>query len=293
MAEPPFSSSASPSLPPSSAPRALADNAPAPAGHAAPRRVVLVTGAAKRLGRHIALHLATQGWDVALHCHRSLPQAQATAQEVRALGVRAAVLAADLADEAATRALLPAAVAALGQVDAVVNNASVFAYDDARSVSHASLAQHWRTNTAAPVLLAQALAEHLQERASSAAAAPQGCVVNLLDQKLFNPNPDYFAYTLSKAALLEATRLLAQALAPRVRVCGVAPGLTLTSELIAPERLQQLQAQMPLGHGVAPEDVAQAVAYLLSARSVTGHVLVVDAGSHLFPATRDFAFLPS
>jgi NAD(P)-dependent dehydrogenase (short-subunit alcohol dehydrogenase family) len=118
-------------------------------------------------------------------------------------------------------------------------------------------------------------------------------VVNLLDQKLFNPNPDYFAYTLSKAALLEATRLLAQALAPSVRVCGVAPGLTLTSELIAPERLQQLQASTPLGHGVAPADVAQAVAYLLGARSVTGHVLVVDAGSHLFPATRDFAFLAS
>jgi len=251
----------------------------------ASRPVVLVTGAAKRMGRHISLHLAAQGWDVAIHCHRSTAEADATAAELHARGARTAVLCADLADEAATRALLPAAVAQLGRVDAVVNNASLFEYDDARSSTPASLERHWRPNTAAPLLLAQALAAHLEARG----AAP-GCVVNLLDQKLYNPNPDHFAYTLSKAALLEATRLLAQALAPRVRVVGVAPGLTLTSDQIDPAQLACLQAATPLGHGVHPDDIAEAVAYLLRARSVTGHVLVVDAGSHLAPAARDFAF---
>lgn len=258
----------------------------------APRRpVVLVTGAGRRIGRAIALRLAAAGHDVAVHCRASRQEADATAAQARALGARAEVVVADLADEAACRSLLRQVLGRFGQADAVVNNASLFEYDDARHASPALMERHWRANTAAPVLLAQALAAHLDDRAAAGEVGVQGCVVNLLDQKLVNPNPDYFSYTLSKAALREATVLLAQALAPRVRVVGVAPGLTLGSELIDAGRLAQLQQATPLGRGVQPEDVADAVAYLLGARAVTGAVLVVDAGSHLRPAPRDFAFL--
>lgn len=255
---------------------------PAPSS---PRRVALVTGAAKRLGREIALDLARHGWDVAVHCHRSVDAAQATATEVRALGVRAEVLPADLADEAACRALLPQAVAALGQVDAVVNSASLFEYDDAASFNYAHLERHLRANTAPAVVLAQALAEHV------AARDVRGVVANLLDQKLWNPNPDFLSYTLSKAALEAATKLLALALAPRVRVAGVAPGLTLASEWLTGERFEQAHQLSPLGRASTPEDVAGSVRFVLDNTSITGTTLLVDGGQHLTRFARDFSMM--
>jgi NAD(P)-dependent dehydrogenase (short-subunit alcohol dehydrogenase family) len=203
--------------------------------------VALVTGAALRIGRVIALELAGHGFDVAIHTRQDPEAAEDTAAQARALGAAATVFAADLSQEAACRALLPAVVAGMGRVDALVNNASVFQYDDAASAAPAAMDWHWRVNTAAPVLLAQALATQV------AAQGGTGCVVNLLDQKLWNPNPDHFSYTLSKAALREATVLLAQALAPAVRVVGVAPGVTLPSgpmterEFAAAHRLTPLQ----------------------------------------------------
>jgi len=251
--------------------------------------VVLVTGAARRLGRAIALHLAAQGWDVALHYRRSVAEAEATADEGRAAGARVAALRADLADETQCRALLPAAVAALGRVDAVVNSAALFEHDEAAGFSYATLDRHLRANTGPAIVLAQALFNHLD-------ALPghprQGAVVNLLDQKLFNPNPDHLSYTLSKAALQMAGTVLAQALAPRVRVNAVAPGLTLGSETIDDARLGTLQAATPLQRGVRPEDVAAAVRLLLENPAITGSTLLVDAGSHLAPMARDFAFHP-
>ena len=169
---------------------------------------------------------------------------------------------ADLDDEAQARALLPAVVQHFGRVDAVVNNASLFEHDDARTVTAASLAAHVASNTAAPMLLAQALAAQLQQRGA------QGAVVNLLDQKLWNPNPDFLSYTLSKAALQAATTLLAQALAPQLRVVGVAPGLTLTSHLLPQEKFEQLHKMSPLGRSSTPADVAQRVKFALeNARS--------------------------
>ena len=251
----------------------------------ASRPVALVTGAARRLGRAIALELASNGHDVALHYRHSQAEAEATLTELRGLGARAHGFPADLADEAACRELVPAIVAAMGRLDAVVNNAATFEHDDAQSFGHAAMERHWRANTAPAVLLAQALHAHLATRPGAT-----GCVVNLLDQKLWNPNPDHFSYTLSKAALQAATVLLAQALAPRVRVCAVAPGLTLASELIDAERLASLQARTPLQHGVAPEDVAKSVRFLIETGSITGSTLLVDAGSHLVRLARDFAF---
>ncbi len=252
-----------------------------------PRPVVLVTGAARRVGRAIAIEMARAGYDIALHYRSSATECEASAAYVRALGVRGECFQADLADEAACRALLPAVAARLGRIDAVVNNASHFAYDNAESFSYAAMEIHWRANTAPAVVLAQALAAHLK------GCSETGCVVNLLDQKLANPNPDYFSYTLSKAALDAATTMLAQALAPAVRVCGVSPGLVLESEFITSPRLQALQQATPLAQGVAPEHVAQAVRFLLENPSITGVNLVVDSGSHLAPARRDFAFLGS
>jgi NAD(P)-dependent dehydrogenase (short-subunit alcohol dehydrogenase family) len=258
-----------------------------------PRPVVLVTGAARRLGRAIALDLASHGWDVALHYRHSTAEAEATAAELRAIGARVQPLPADLADEAACRALLPAAVQALGRVDAVVNSASMFEHDTPASFQYATLERHLRANTAPALVLAQALADHLAEPpAAHAAGGRTGAVVNLLDQKLFNPNPDHLSYTLSKAALQMATTLLAQSLAPRVRVNAVAPGLTLGSDDIDDARLAALQARTPLGRGVQPADVAAAVRLLLESPAITGSTLLVDAGSHLAPAARDFAFQP-
>src|SRR5580765_4622698 len=184
------------------------------------RPVVLVTGASRRIGRAIALELAAHGYDLALHTHRDADEAAAVLAEAQALGARAEAFACDLADEAACGALLPRVAAALSRIDAVVNNASLFEHDDIASFGHAKLAAHWQVNTAAPLLLARALHAHLQ------GSERPGCVVNLLDQKLCNPNPDHLSYTLSKAALSCATTLLAQALAPAVRVVGVAPGIT-------------------------------------------------------------------
>jgi NAD(P)-dependent dehydrogenase (short-subunit alcohol dehydrogenase family) len=248
--------------------------------------VVLITGSARRLGREIALHLAeTGGWTLALHCHRSQTEAQALAEELAGRGVDAAVFAADLADEAACEALLPAVQARFGRVDAVVNNASLFEYDDVAGFSHANLERHWRANTAPAILLARALHRQLE------AAGGQGCVVNLLDQKLWNPNPDYLSYTLSKAALESAQTLLAQALAPRLRVCGVAPGVTLASGPMNDSEFQAAHKLTPLQRSSTPQDIARAVRFLLDSPAITGTTLLVDGGQHLAAQARDVMFL--
>jgi NAD(P)-dependent dehydrogenase (short-subunit alcohol dehydrogenase family) len=250
------------------------------------RPVVLVTGAARRVGRAIVLELARQGFDVALHYRRSHDEAQATAADARALGAKALCFAADLSDEAACRALVPAVAQAMGRLDAVVNNASHFEYDNAETFSFAAMDAHWRANTAPAVLLAQALAAHLR------GCSETGCVVNLSDQKLWNPNPDYLSYTLSKAALEAATTLLAMALAPQVRVVGVAPGVTLISGAAMDEPgFDAAHRRTPLGRSSTPEDVARTVRFAIESRAITGTTILVDGGQHLAAQSRDVAFL--
>lgn len=249
------------------------------------RPVALVTGSAKRLGRAIALELAAHGFDLAVHYRGSEAEAHQVVEEIRRLGAQAHAFAADLADEAATVALLPAVLEQFGRVDAVVNNASLFEYDDLESFSHAGMERHWRANTAPAVLLARALHAHLKS------TERRGCVVNLLDQKLWNPNPDYFSYTLSKAALEAATTLLAQALAPTLRVCGVAPGVTLASGPMDEAAFQAAHRLTPLQRSSTPEDIARAVRFLVESPAITGTTLLVDGGQHLSAQARDVMFL--
>jgi NAD(P)-dependent dehydrogenase (short-subunit alcohol dehydrogenase family) len=260
------------------------------------RPVALVTGAARRIGRVIALELAHAGFDIALH-HRgtdsqSHMDAQATAGELRAAGVRVELFDADFSDVSATSALLPAVAESFGRVDAVVNSASRFEYDSPTQFSPELLESLIRSNTAAPIMLAQALAAQV----ATQAALPDGlrstpCVVNVLDQKLSNPNPDYLSYTLTKAALQHATVLLAQALAPAVRVCGVSPGITLVSGPMDDEQFAKAHRLTALGHSSTPEDIARAVRFLLESPAITGIDLLVDGGQHLVGQPRDVLFL--
>jgi NAD(P)-dependent dehydrogenase (short-subunit alcohol dehydrogenase family) len=246
--------------------------------------VALVTGGAQRIGRAIALALAEDGWDVAVHYGRSAAEAAETVRAIEALGRRAAALGCDLADAAAVRMLPARCAQALGALTCVVNNASLFEYDSAADFSPELLARANAINVAAPVLLAQALAAQLP-------AGRQGVVINLLDQKLFNPNPDFLSYTMSKAALKEATVLLARALAPRVRVVGIAPGITLPSGDQSDAGFAAAHTKTPLGRSSSPEDIAQAVVFVVHAAAITGTTLLVDGGQHLVPSDRDVMFL--
>ncbi len=246
--------------------------------------VVLVTGAAQRIGREIALHLAASGWRVAVHYRSSAADAEATVAAIQAAGGTAQAFAADLAEETACNALVPAVRAAFGRVDAVVNNASLFEFDDVASFSAARMEAHWRANTMPAILLARALHAAL-------APAQRGCVINILDQKLWNPNPDYLSYTLSKAALEAANTLLAQALAPRLRVCGVAPGVTLLSGEMSGAEFDASHTMTPLQRSSTPADVARAVRFLLESPAITGTTLLVDGGQHLQAQGRDVMFL--
>jgi NAD(P)-dependent dehydrogenase (short-subunit alcohol dehydrogenase family) len=247
-------------------------------------RTVLVTGGARRLGRSIALDLAAAGWQVAIHYRDSEHAARQTVEECRQ-HAPAEAFHAELADETHPRELFEHVLARFGQVDAVVNNASQFQHDNAESFGHASLLNHLAINTVAPILLAQCLAAHLRTRDGT------GVVVNLLDQKLWNLNPDFFSYTLSKAALQAATTMLAQGLAPHVRVVGVAPGLTLTSHMLSQAKFEELHKLSPIGRSSTPEDVAHAVRFALENGAITGTTLLVDGGQHLMKFERDFSLM--
>jgi NAD(P)-dependent dehydrogenase (short-subunit alcohol dehydrogenase family) len=259
-----------------------------------PVPTVLVTGAARRLGREIALALAAAGWRVAVHYRESAQDAIETVAACEHLTGGSAAFRADLDDETAVRALLPTVVQALGHVDAVVNSASTFEHDTTASFSFAAMEKHMRSNAGAAIVLAQALHTHLTQRQQEAAPdAPAlgGAVVNLLDQKLWNQNPDFFSYTLSKAALEAANTMLALALSPLVRVVGVAPGLTLTSHLLSDAKFEALHKLSPLGRSSTPQDVAATVLFALQNQSITGTTLLVDGGQHLMRFERDFSLM--
>ncbi len=257
----------------------------APAG-----RIVLVTGGARRIGRALALGFAEAGWDVAVHYGAARAEAEATVADIRALGRRACALQADLAVEAAVEELVPACTAALGRPVCVVNNASIFEEDRARDVGYERLLRLTAVNVGAPLVLARKLYDATPEGAREDETL-RSVVINVLDQKLYNLNPDYLSYTLTKAALQTATVTLAQALAPKVRVVGLAPGLTLQSADQTPETFAAAHRVTPLGRATKLEDLVAAARYLADARGMTGATLVVDGGQHLVPLPRDVMFL--
>ena len=249
-------------------------------------RTTLVTGGARRIGRTLCLSLAQAGFNVAVHYGQSADAAHALVDELRTLNVQACALQADLSDEQAVAGLIASATSTLGTVGVLVNNASYFNYDALTQPEPLSLThfeQHWRTNTFAPLLLTQQLAQGLH-------VTQTGVVLNILDQKLHNPNPDFLSYTLSKAALEHATILAAMALAPRVRVVGIAPGLSLPSGDQTQDDFVHAHNATILQRGSTPEDVAQAMLYALSAQGMTGTTLLVDGGQHLTAQARDVMF---
>lgn len=242
------------------------------------RGAALVTGGGKRIGRAICLELARAGFDVVVHHRGSADAAQATADDVRALGRRAAVVGGDLSIEAETRGIVPAAVAAIGRLALLVNNASVFEDDRVGSLGRETWDAHIETNLRAPIVLAEAFA----------AQAPDGsAIVNLLDQRVLKPDPRFFSYALSRNGLWWVTRTLAQALAPRIRVNGVGPGPTLPSNYQSAEEFEAEGRSVPLARAGSPEEVARAVLWLAEAELVTGQMIAVDGGQHLAWRTPD------
>ena len=246
-------------------------------------RAVLVTGSARRIGKSIATALAADGWNVAIHHYRSTEEAARLADELQALGVRAVAIKCNLADSAAVSRLIDECSRHVGPLSCLVNNASLFEFDDPVAFNPATWQQHSAINLCAPLQL-------VRDFAAQVPADTVGCVVNMLDQKVFNLNPDFFSYTLTKVAMEGATRMLAMALAPKVRVCGIAPGITLVSGKQTEEGFKRAHAQAPLGHSSDMDDIVAAVRYLIAAKSVTGHTLVVDGGQHLWPLKRDVQF---
>ena len=244
-----------------------------------------MTGAAKRVGRSIALDLGAHGFDVAVHYRASAAEADEVVVELTRLGVTAAGFGADLSSEAECRALVPDVVARLGRLDAIVNNASTFEYDTVETFGYAAMERHWRANTGPAVVLAAELHRHLGTRGAT------GCVVNLLDQKLWNPNPDHLSYTLSKAALQAATVALAQALAPTLGFWGVARGVPLPWGPMRIEGFEAARRLTPLERSSTPADIAAAVRFLIGAPAITGTTLLVDGGQHLSGQPRDVLFL--
>lgn len=243
-------------------------------------KVALVTGAGKRIGRAIALGLAESGWTIMVHYHHSEEDAESVAHEIRSEGGAALTAGFDLEDVAGAKAFIKD----IGRVDALINNASVFEADAADDLDPDLFLKHLKINLMAPVLLGSAMAEGHTARAS-------GCIVNLLDQKLFALNPDHFTYTLSKYALLGATKTMAMALAPAVRVNGVAPGLTLPAPGQSQEQFETAHKMNPMQGGAQPEDHVRAVRFILDTPSMTGQVMTIDGGEHLTGRERDVSYL--
>ena len=258
-------------------------NAPSTVGASA----ALITGGAVRIGRAIALQLAANGTDVAIHYRKSAEEAEQTAAEIRALGVRTATVAADLTDSTATADLLPRAATALGRpIDLLVNNASLFENDSIRSLTADSLDAHLSVNLKAPLLLAQAFARALPEGRG-------GNIINIIDQRVWKPTPWFTSYTVSKAGLLSLTQTLAMALAPRIRVNGIGPGPVLANERQTAEQFERQWQSTLLQRGAEPDEIAAAITFLLNAPAMTGQMLALDGGQFLPwpPLTGDVADL--
>jgi NAD(P)-dependent dehydrogenase (short-subunit alcohol dehydrogenase family) len=237
-------------------------------------RVALVTGAARRIGRALALALAEDGFAVAVHYHRSQAAAETVVAAIRTRGGRALAFGADLAEEDEVSGLVPRIERALGPLGCLVNNAAVFENDTVATVSHNSWDRHLAVNLRAPFVLIQDMAARLPAEAG-------GVVVNMLDERVWALTPYFVSYTLSKTGLWTLTRTMALALAPRIRVNGIGPGPTLPSARQGRGQFLRQRAEMPLERGTSPQEIAAALRFILSAPAMTGQMIALDGGQHL------------
>lgn len=241
---------------------------------------VLITGAAQRIGRAIALDFAGRGWRVGIHFNASASQAASLAREIGEAGGRAAILKADLASAADVSGLIPACATALGPPACLVNNASLFLYDTIATLDAGQWDRHLAVNLKAPALLAQAFAAVLPATAC-------GNIVNIIDQRVWKPTPHFFSYSVAKAGLWWMTQTLAQALAPRIRVNAIGPGPVLANAHQTPEQFARQRTATPLGRGSTAEEIAAAIRFILDAPAMTGQMIALDGGQHLAWQTPD------
>ena len=234
----------------------------------------LVTGGAQRIGLAISRSLAAAGWDLAIHHNRSEAEAQALVAEIEDAGGRAVAVAANLAEETETAALVPRAVKALGPLGLLVNNAAVYEVDRVDTATRDNWDFHMEINLRAPFRLTQAFAEQLPEQAG-------GLVINILDERVLNLTPNFATYTVSKSGLWTLTRSLALALAPRIRVNGIGPGYAMPEHGQDRADFERLAGRMPLGRGTDPEEICTALQFLITTKSVTGQMIALDGGQHL------------
>ena len=245
--------------------------APATVSHTA-----LVTGAARRIGRAIALDLARHGWAVAVHYNRSKAEAETVVAEIREEGGTAELLQTDLSVESEAETLVSRAANALGPIGLLVNNAATFEDDSALTATRSSWDKHMEANLRAPFVLSQAMATALQDKVDD-----EGIIINILDQRVRNLTPNFMSYTLSKSGLWTLTRTLAMALAPRIRVNAIAPGPTFVSDRQSEEQFQRQWQAVPLQHGPSVAEICQAIDFLIASASVTGQLIALDGGEHL------------
>ncbi len=247
------------------------------------RSAALVTGGAKRIGAAICLHLAQKGHSVAVHHNSSTKDAEQLAEKIRGFGVDACTVKGDLSNPEEFTKIITKASSQIGPILHLVNNASKFEHDDLESFDDKSWSEHMDVNAKAPLMLTRELLQNLPENMA-------GSVVNILDQKIAAPNPDHISYTASRFALLGITEALARGLAPKLRINAVAPGHTLASPDQTEGGFSRAQSESPLGYGPSPDDIAQAVVFLIEGKSITGQVIFVDAGERFLSRSRDVAF---
>lgn len=245
------------------------------------KKSVLVTGSAKRIGRRLALDFASDGWDVAVHCNASLAEAEEVAGLIRNMGRNTVIVRGNLSEADVPDRLIAEASAALGGLTCLINNASLFEPDEVGTITKASWAEHLDTNLRAPVFLSQAFARQLP------ADVAEGNVISIIDQRVWKLNPKFFSYTTSKSGLWTATRTLAQALAPRIRVNAIGPGPALPSARMDQAEFDKQAKLTLLGRGTSPEEISAAVKFILSQPSLTGQMIALDGGQHLVWQTPD------
>ena len=241
---------------------------------------VLITGAAKRIGRQMALDLADDGWDVAVHCDQSIEDANEVAILIRTKGRKAVVVQGDLAEDGIAEKLIVKSVEGIGPLTALINNASIFEIDKVGDITSDSWQRHQDINLRSPVMLAQAFAKQLP-------TTEHGNIINIIDQRVWKLNPRFFSYTMSKSGLWTATRTLAQALAPRIRVNAIGPGPALPSVRMSQEDFAKQESLTLLGRGTSPEEISQAAKFILSQPALTGQMIALDGGQHLVWQTAD------